>query len=166
MVVDCGGGTVDITVHEITNKEGHLKELFKATGGPYGSVSTYKAIFQRVGPLNKKIFYFSAVDESFESLLNDLFGSDLMSQFRRKRPAGFIDLMIAFESRKRSCSPNKMSPLNVALPFSFIDFYKKTKGRDVSSLFVAWIELEIKSFNIFSPYVSVPFKAFHSASIS
>ena len=39
MVVDCGGGTVDITVHEIINNEGHLKELFKATGGPYGSVS-------------------------------------------------------------------------------------------------------------------------------
>lgn len=72
------------------------------------------------------------MDESFESLLNDLFGSDLMSQFRRKRPAGYIDLMIAFESRKRSCSPKKMSPLNVALPFSFIDFYKKTKGKDAS----------------------------------
>ena len=39
MVVDCGGGTVDITVHEISNKEGHLKEVFKATGGPYGSTS-------------------------------------------------------------------------------------------------------------------------------
>ena len=41
MVVDCGGGTVDITVHEIINSEGHLKELFKATGGPYGSISEY-----------------------------------------------------------------------------------------------------------------------------
>lgn len=39
MVVDCGGGTVDITVHEITNEKGQLKELFKASGGPYGSIS-------------------------------------------------------------------------------------------------------------------------------
>ena len=39
MVVDCGGGTVDITVHEVSNKEGHIKEVFKATGGPYGSTS-------------------------------------------------------------------------------------------------------------------------------
>ena len=39
MVVDCGGGTVDITVHEVSNKEGHIKEVFKATGGPYGSIS-------------------------------------------------------------------------------------------------------------------------------
>ncbi len=38
MVVDCGGGTVDITVHEMESKHGNLTELYKATGGPYGSV--------------------------------------------------------------------------------------------------------------------------------
>ena len=41
MVVDCGGGTVDITVHEMESKHGHLHELYKATGGPYGSVGEY-----------------------------------------------------------------------------------------------------------------------------
>ena len=39
--------------------------------------------------------------------------------------------MIAFESRKRSANPNKMTSLNVALPFSFIDFYRKNVGSDV-----------------------------------
>ena len=39
MVVDCGGGTVDITVHEISTDGQQLREVFKATGGPYGSVS-------------------------------------------------------------------------------------------------------------------------------
>lgn len=39
MVVDCGGGTVDITLHQIMDLEGHhLKELHRATGGPYGSI--------------------------------------------------------------------------------------------------------------------------------
>lgn len=39
MVVDCGGGTVDITVHQIMDLDGlHLKELHRATGGPYGSI--------------------------------------------------------------------------------------------------------------------------------
>jgi len=38
MVVDCGGGTVDITVYEMESSYGCLKELHKATGGPYGSV--------------------------------------------------------------------------------------------------------------------------------
>jgi hypothetical protein len=41
IVVDCGGGTVDITVHELDNKLGTLKELYKATGGPYGSVGMF-----------------------------------------------------------------------------------------------------------------------------
>ena len=75
-----------------------------------------------------------AVDECFEELLNDMFGAQLMSEFRAKRPAGYIDLMIAFESRKRSCGPNKLAPLNIALPFSFIDFYRRQKGKDVSAL--------------------------------
>ena len=41
IVVDCGGGTVDITVHELDNKMGTLKELYKATGGPFGSVGMF-----------------------------------------------------------------------------------------------------------------------------
>jgi len=38
MVVDCGGGTVDITVHEMEARHGYLHEVYKATGGPYGSI--------------------------------------------------------------------------------------------------------------------------------
>jgi len=37
MVVDCGGGTVDVTVHELDVLNGQLHELHKATGGPHGS---------------------------------------------------------------------------------------------------------------------------------
>ena len=72
------------------------------------------------------------VDEAFRQLMEDIFGKDIMEAFQKKRPAGYVDLMIAFESRKRGCSPNKLTPLNIALPFSFIDFYKRHKGKDVS----------------------------------
>jgi len=41
MVVDCGGGTVDITVYEMMSDSGKLKELYMATGGPYGSTGMY-----------------------------------------------------------------------------------------------------------------------------
>ena len=34
VVVDSVGGTVDLTVHQIRLPEGHLKELYKATGEP------------------------------------------------------------------------------------------------------------------------------------
>lgn len=37
IVVDCGGGTVDLTVHELDNDTGVLRELHKGTGGPCGA---------------------------------------------------------------------------------------------------------------------------------
>jgi hypothetical protein len=56
-----------------------------------------------------------------------IFGKELMEDFKMKRPAGYVDLMIAFEARKRTASPFKNNSLNISLPFSFIDFYKKKK---------------------------------------
>jgi len=41
IVVDCGGGTVDITAHEMSSTRGDLQEIFKATGGPHGSAGAY-----------------------------------------------------------------------------------------------------------------------------
>ncbi|KAK3563571.1 hypothetical protein QTP86_030979 [Hemibagrus guttatus] len=110
VVVDCGGGTVDLTVHQIRMPEGHLKELYKASGGPYGSIG---------------------VDYEFEKLLCKIFGQDFIDQFKIKRPAAWVDLMIAFESRKRAAAPDRSNPLNINLPFSFIDYYKKYRGHSV-----------------------------------
>uniref|UniRef100_H3A9D6 Heat shock protein family A (Hsp70) member 12A n=1 Tax=Latimeria chalumnae TaxID=7897 RepID=H3A9D6_LATCH len=110
VVVDCGGGTVDLTVHQIRLPEGHLKELYKASGGPYGSIG---------------------VDYEFEKLLCKIFGTDFIEQFKIKRPAAWVDLMIAFESRKRAAAPERTNPLNINLPFSFIDYYKKFRGHSV-----------------------------------
>ncbi|XP_072247691.1 heat shock 70 kDa protein 12A isoform X3 [Leuresthes tenuis] len=110
VVVDCGGGTVDLTVHQIRLPEGHLKELYKASGGPYGSIG---------------------IDYEFEKLLCKIFGQDFIDQFKIKRPAAWVDLMIAFESRKRAATPDRTNPLNINLPFSFIDYYKKFRGHSV-----------------------------------
>uniref|UniRef100_A0A8C8II28 Heat shock 70 kDa protein 12A n=1 Tax=Oncorhynchus tshawytscha TaxID=74940 RepID=A0A8C8II28_ONCTS len=110
VVVDCGGGTVDLTVHQIQLPEGHLKELYKASGGPYGSIG---------------------IDYEFEKLLCKIFGPDFIDQFKIKRPAAWVDLMIAFESRKRAAAPDRTNPLNINLPFSFIDYYKKFRGHSV-----------------------------------
>lgn len=110
VVVDCGGGTVDLTVHQIRLPEGHLKELYKASGGPYGSLG---------------------IDYEFEKLLCKIFGQDFVDQFKIKRPAAWVDLMIAFESRKRAAAPERTNPLNINLPFSFIDYYKKFRGHSV-----------------------------------
>ena len=67
----------------------------------------------------------SGVDAEFEKLLGEIFGVEFIETFKARRPAGWVDLMIAFESRKRAANPHKTSALNVSLPFSFIDFHKK-----------------------------------------
>ena len=74
-------------------------------------------------------YYYSipGVELEFEKLLDSIFGSEFIEAFRHKRPAGWVDLMIAFESRKRAATPYKNNALNVSLPFSFIDYYKKKK---------------------------------------
>ncbi|XP_067894460.1 heat shock 70 kDa protein 12B [Heterodontus francisci] len=112
IVADCGGGTVDLTVHQIEQPEGTLKELYKASGGPYGAVG---------------------VDLAFEKMLCQIFGADYIEHFKVKRPAAWVDLMIAFEARKRTASPKRVNPLNISLPFSFIDFYRKHKGQSVET---------------------------------
>lgn len=73
------------------------------------------------------LFSILGVDKEFEELLKNIFGKDFIETYKIKRPAGWVDLMVAFESRKRSASPLKSSPLNVSLPFSFIDYFKKHK---------------------------------------
>jgi hypothetical protein len=70
---------------------------------------------------------FVGVDQEFEKLMSVIFGKEFMDDFKMKRPAGYVDLMIAFEARKRTASPFKNNALNISLPFSFIDFYKKKK---------------------------------------
>ena len=112
VVLDCGGGTVDVTVHEMDAQTGCLKELMKAAGGPFGSV---------------------AVDMAFESLLKQIFGADFIDQYKLKRPTGWVDFLTAFESRKRSAAPNKETSINVSIPFSFFDYFKRVKNQSVET---------------------------------
>uniref|UniRef100_A0A8C4GMH8 Heat shock 70 kDa protein 12B n=1 Tax=Dicentrarchus labrax TaxID=13489 RepID=A0A8C4GMH8_DICLA len=112
IVADCGGGTVDLTVHQIEQPQGTLKELYKASGGPYGAVG---------------------VDLAFEAMLCQIFGEDFIQSFKAKRPAAWVDLTIAFEARKRTAAPGRANALNISLPFSFIDFYKRHRGQSVEA---------------------------------
>lgn len=113
MVVDCGGGTVDITVHEIYDDLKTLKELYRASGCPVGS---------------------TGVDREFERLLEDIFGPKTIADFKAKMPSSYVDLMSAFESRKRSASLSSSTPHNLSLPFSFIQSISKWKGASIESL--------------------------------
>lgn len=112
LVADCGGGTVDLTIHEL-EINGKLKELYKATGGAWGSMG---------------------VDCQFELLLVDIFGEQFLLDFVQTYPVSWLELISSFETKKRSFSAQKQVPTNISLPFTFIDHLKKTSGKSIESV--------------------------------
>uniref|UniRef100_A0A8C6BSU0 Heat shock 70 kDa protein 12B n=1 Tax=Monodon monoceros TaxID=40151 RepID=A0A8C6BSU0_MONMO len=146
VVADCGVGTVDLTVPQLEQPHGTLKELYKASGGPCGAVG---------------------VDLAFEQLLSRIFGEDFISTFKTQSPAAWVDLTIAFEACKRTAGPHRAGALNISLPFSVIDFYRKQRGYNVetalrrsSANFVKWssqgmLRMSCEAMNnLFQPTVS------------
>lgn len=74
---------------------------------------------------------FAGVDYEFERMLEGIFDAEFMAQFKFKRPAAYVELLLSFEARKRSASPHRDSSLNIFPPFAFIDYYRKFKGKEV-----------------------------------
>ncbi|XP_043084951.1 heat shock 70 kDa protein 12A-like [Puntigrus tetrazona] len=70
MVVDCGGGTIDITVHEVLG-DGKLKELHAASGNDMGGQS---------------------VDKNIMSFLKDIFSEDIFEKFKKEYPSAALKL--------------------------------------------------------------------------
>ncbi|XP_075009494.1 heat shock 70 kDa protein 12A-like isoform X2 [Calonectris borealis] len=82
IVVDCGGGTIDITVHEI-QKNHYLKELHKAAGGGWGG--------------NK-------VDENFTDFLREIFDDGVWDEYVKSHPTELQHMMYNFSLQKCSAS--------------------------------------------------------------
>lgn len=101
VVADCGGGTIDLTVHQI-EQDGRLKELCKSSGGAWGSIG---------------------VDCQFEMLLVAIFGERLIQDFINKHPVSWLELMKTFEAKKRAFNPVRQHASNISLPFAFIHHY-------------------------------------------
>ncbi len=95
MVVDCGGGTVDITAHEMAPGEG-MKEVAAGTGGALGS---------------------SYVDKVFvESVLHAELGAELLDAYREEEPLEFLEMMTDWERLKCNFDPRSVLGAS-CLPF-------------------------------------------------
>lgn len=70
LVLDLGGGTVDVTVHEV-KANGTLKEIHKASGGAWGG---------------------TRVDASYFELFSQLFGRTLMEEFKKENKYEHLDM--------------------------------------------------------------------------
>jgi len=80
MVVDIGGGTVDITFHE-RQPNGKLKELYKANGDDSGGTK---------------------VDQLFEDYLSNIFSKQVIHAVKDKHPSEWLEMLREFEATKRS----------------------------------------------------------------
>ncbi|XP_052277506.1 heat shock 70 kDa protein 12A-like isoform X3 [Dreissena polymorpha] len=114
LVLDVGGGTVDITVYEVycddQTKTVALRELDKANGGEWGGTS---------------------VDGEFESMLEEVLGPEVMEIVRSQYNEDFMSLMAVFEVKKRNVTPDSISRETFALPQSITDLYKQIQKTDL-----------------------------------
>lgn len=83
MIVDCGGGTIDITVHEVV-KDGGLDELAPGTGGAFGSIY---------------------VDKSFLEYLEKKLTAEVIELFQDKEPVDYLEMMADWERTKCGFDP-------------------------------------------------------------
>ncbi|XP_053398855.1 heat shock 70 kDa protein 12A-like isoform X2 [Mercenaria mercenaria] len=105
MILDAGGGTIDITVHEVNEDDG-VKEVHAACGGSWGG---------------------TMVDKEFEAVLLDLVGEDIFQRFKTENMEDYLELWRDFEIKKRAISPSDESPVRMRLPITLIDLFKNEK---------------------------------------
>jgi len=88
MVLDCGGGTVDITIHKLTcevDERFVCEELLPSSGG-----SDWGSKF---------------VDFHFEQFLNDFFGKEFYEEVYKKNAMARLEILKHFEMIKRKFNP-------------------------------------------------------------
>lgn len=108
LVLDAGGGTVDITVHE-TQRDHTVRELYKANGGPWGGTK---------------------IDEAFINFLTDITGADVMEIFQRDHKDDYLDLLREFEIKKTSFSPDMDQKVTFKMPISIHETFQATRNED------------------------------------
>ncbi|KAK3741108.1 hypothetical protein QZH41_013936, partial [Actinostola sp. cb2023] len=108
MVIDNGGGTLDITAHEI-QKDGRIKEIHSPAGGELGGV---------------------LVDKEFIGMLERIFGEDFIHLFQRDYPNDWQKIMNDFEIQKRAERGIDSDEISIVLPFNFVNSYSKIIGTD------------------------------------
>ncbi|XP_076071446.1 heat shock 70 kDa protein 12A-like [Mytilus galloprovincialis] len=103
MVIDLGGGTADITVHQRIS-DGTIQEVVPPSGGPWGGKS---------------------IDEAFFKFLCEICGTKVMEDLKSIELEDYIDLFREFETKKRSVRNNNQTNVVITLPVSLTDLVKQ-----------------------------------------
>ncbi|CAC5400644.1 unnamed protein product [Mytilus coruscus] len=111
LILDAGGGTIDITVQEVQADES-IKQLYMANGGDWGGTK---------------------VDLAFENFLEEFAGKPALQKFREDDKGGHLDLQREFEIKKRTIKSDQKGKLTIRVPVSLREAHKKVSGRDLQS---------------------------------
>lgn len=145
MIVDAGGGTIDLTVHEVT-RGGGLDEVIQSSGKMCGSTT---------------------IDSAFKRYLETRFGKQVVRAFSKKYQLDWWMLMTDWERAK--CGYDSTSPhpyTNITLPLPFVTFLKKyhlpvyqefraSQGKEVS-----YLKLDRETMEaLFAPTIEQTIKA-------
>lgn len=118
MVMDLGGGTIDITIHEV-QKDGSLRELCAPSGGPWGG---------------------TVVDENIFQLLKQVFREDVIETFENECKTEMLDLQRDVELKKRMFKPSvtkqKKENVQLAVPSVLFKTFEDER-KEKFDLFVA-----------------------------
>ncbi|XP_063069666.1 heat shock 70 kDa protein 12A-like [Engraulis encrasicolus] len=109
MTVDCGGGTIDITVHEVL-EGGFLKQVDQASGNGLGGQN---------------------VDKEFKSLLQGICGNECWEEYVKHHTDELQDLMYKFASAK--CGEENEG-FKFSCPYNLSETVKKCRKVEVKTL--------------------------------
>uniref|UniRef100_A0AAU0MVK8 Heat shock protein family A member 12 variant X7 n=1 Tax=Urechis unicinctus TaxID=6432 RepID=A0AAU0MVK8_UREUN len=109
LVLDCGGGTLDVTVHHLRDFN-KVAELYQATGSDLGG---------------------SKVDDNFIELLKNVLGADVVDAYQNESPADWLNMMSSFEQKKRVVDPRKSEKTNISISAELGTIYMEVKGENI-----------------------------------
>ncbi|XP_053389073.1 heat shock 70 kDa protein 12A-like [Mercenaria mercenaria] len=102
IVIDLGGGTMDVTVHE-KQSDGRLKEVYKASGSTAGSMK---------------------IDDEFIRMIEKIVGKDIFLLFQKKYQFDYLDLLREFEGRKRFVTDKHNHIFTIKIPHVLVYVYQ------------------------------------------
>lgn len=134
LVVDLGGGTVDITANEVM-ATGQIKEIHSASGGPWGG-----------NMINTKMW----------NLLREIIGIEVLSIFALKNREDYLDLVRDIERQKRSFKSD--SKCTIGLPSSLIIEVKKSNADMIADKYKGKAEIKRNKLMIIPEVLKSIFK--------
>ena len=106
------GGTNDMVVHQV-KPDDKIKEVCAVNGGAAGG---------------------NQVNDKFVGLLNDIFGSEFITEYQRRNSNQWLTLMLKFGNGKKKVHRDKKGKIRVELPFGMDKDFEDITGRPFTEI--------------------------------